>query len=245
VKPFLLVLSAPSGGGKSSIARNLLQGRNDLGYSVSATTRPMRDGERNGVDYYFIDRKEFVRRLEAGAVPLFAFERGDIGVPGRTAPHLREREVRRRPLEFLDRIIAELEQRFDVLALVALVEARQSLRQFRIGAFDVALGPRQRLQGVAARVFGRQKLPHRLLDGFRAGAPFPGAGIERLAGGRQDRAKRHGLGRLVVFRVFQDMLKIGAADETLDFFRPVGRRSLRFFRRVGVCIGLWVHHYSP
>jgi len=66
VKPFLLVLSAPSGGGKSSIARNLLQGRNDLGYSVSATTRPMRDGERNGVDYYFIDRKEFVRRLEAG-----------------------------------------------------------------------------------------------------------------------------------------------------------------------------------
>ena len=66
MKPFLLVLSAPSGGGKSSIARNLLQGRNDLGYSVSATTRPMRDGERNGVDYYFIDRKEFVRRLEAG-----------------------------------------------------------------------------------------------------------------------------------------------------------------------------------
>ena len=37
MKPFLLVLSAPSGGGKSSIARNLLQGRDDLGYSVSAT----------------------------------------------------------------------------------------------------------------------------------------------------------------------------------------------------------------
>jgi guanylate kinase len=66
VKPFLLVLSAPSGGGKSSIARNLLQGRDDLGYSVSATTRPMREGERDGVDYHFITREEFLRRREAG-----------------------------------------------------------------------------------------------------------------------------------------------------------------------------------
>ena len=66
MKPFLLVLSAPSGGGKSSIARNLLQGRDDLGYSVSATTRPMREGERDGADYYFLDRAEFVRRQKAG-----------------------------------------------------------------------------------------------------------------------------------------------------------------------------------
>jgi guanylate kinase len=66
VKPFLLVLSAPSGGGKSSIARNLLQGRDDLGYSVSATTRPMREREREGQDYYFISREEFLRRREAG-----------------------------------------------------------------------------------------------------------------------------------------------------------------------------------
>jgi guanylate kinase len=66
VKPFLLVLSAPSGGGKSSIARNLLQGRDDLGYSVSATTRPIREGEREGVDYYFLTRDEFLRRREAG-----------------------------------------------------------------------------------------------------------------------------------------------------------------------------------
>jgi guanylate kinase len=65
VKPFLLVLSAPSGGGKSSIARNLLQARDDLGYSVSATTRPMREGERDGVDYYFLTREEFLRRREA------------------------------------------------------------------------------------------------------------------------------------------------------------------------------------
>jgi guanylate kinase len=66
VKPFLLVLSAPSGGGKSSIARTLLQGRDDLGYSVSATTRPIREGEREGVDYYFLTGDEFLRRRESG-----------------------------------------------------------------------------------------------------------------------------------------------------------------------------------
>jgi guanylate kinase len=65
VKPFLLVLSSPSGGGKTSIAKNLLQARDDLGYSVSATTRPRREGERDGVDYHFISRDEFIRRREA------------------------------------------------------------------------------------------------------------------------------------------------------------------------------------
>jgi guanylate kinase len=66
VKPFLLVLSSPSGGGKTSIAKNLLQARDDLGYSVSATTRPMREGEREGMDYHFLSRDEFLRRREAG-----------------------------------------------------------------------------------------------------------------------------------------------------------------------------------
>ena len=66
MKPFLLVLSSPSGGGKTTIARRLLQGREDLGYSVSATTRPMRPGERDGVDYHFLTRDEFRRRVEAG-----------------------------------------------------------------------------------------------------------------------------------------------------------------------------------
>jgi guanylate kinase len=66
VKPFLLVLSSPSGGGKTSIARRLLEDRQDLGYSVSATTRPMRERERNGIDYHFLTREDFVRRREAG-----------------------------------------------------------------------------------------------------------------------------------------------------------------------------------
>jgi guanylate kinase len=66
VKPFLLVLSSPSGGGKTSIARSLLQARDDLAYSVSATTRPCREGERDGVDYHFLSRDEFLRKVDAG-----------------------------------------------------------------------------------------------------------------------------------------------------------------------------------
>ncbi len=63
--PFLLVLSAPSGGGKTTIAKALLAAREDVGYSVSATTRAPRAGERDGVDYHFIRFEEFVRRVKA------------------------------------------------------------------------------------------------------------------------------------------------------------------------------------
>jgi guanylate kinase len=66
VRPFLLVLSSPSGGGKTTIAKSLLQARDDLGYSVSATTRSRREDERDGVDYHFLTRDEFLRRVEAG-----------------------------------------------------------------------------------------------------------------------------------------------------------------------------------
>jgi guanylate kinase len=66
VKPFLLVLSAPSGGGKTTVTKALLKARKDLGYSISATTRAPRAGERDGQDYYFVTREEFLRRREAG-----------------------------------------------------------------------------------------------------------------------------------------------------------------------------------
>ena len=64
--PFLLVLSSPSGAGKTTIARRLLETRADLAYSVSATTRPMRPGETDGNDYHFLTAEEFERRVSTG-----------------------------------------------------------------------------------------------------------------------------------------------------------------------------------
>lgn len=63
--PFLLVLSAPSGAGKTTIAQALLAARDDLGFSVSATTRTPRPGERDGVEYHFLSTGEFQRRVDA------------------------------------------------------------------------------------------------------------------------------------------------------------------------------------
>lgn len=78
MKPFLLVLSSPSGGGKTSIAKNLLEARDDLAYSVSATTRARREGERDGVDYHFLTREEFLRRVEAGEFLEWATYAGNL-----------------------------------------------------------------------------------------------------------------------------------------------------------------------
>ncbi len=64
--PRIVVLSAPSGGGKTTIAKQLLARRPDVGYSVSATTRRPRSDEQDGVAYHFLTRDEFARRRAAG-----------------------------------------------------------------------------------------------------------------------------------------------------------------------------------
>jgi guanylate kinase len=66
VNPFPIILSAPSGGGKTTIARELLRRRSDVGYSISCTTRAPRPNETTGADYHFLSREEFLRRRAAG-----------------------------------------------------------------------------------------------------------------------------------------------------------------------------------
>ncbi len=62
----LIVLSSPSGAGKSTISRMLLAADSEVTMSVSATTRPKRPAETNGLDYHFVDDSEFDRMIEAG-----------------------------------------------------------------------------------------------------------------------------------------------------------------------------------
>jgi len=63
----LFVLSSPSGAGKSTIAQKLLAADPDISLSVSATTRPMRPGESDGVDYHFVDVERFKAMVADGA----------------------------------------------------------------------------------------------------------------------------------------------------------------------------------
>ncbi|PYP80208.1 MAG: guanylate kinase [Gemmatimonadetes bacterium] len=78
MSPFPVILSAPSGGGKTTIARMLLARRPDLGYSVSCTTRAPRPGEVAGRDYYFISRAEFIAKREQGAFAESAEVHGNL-----------------------------------------------------------------------------------------------------------------------------------------------------------------------
>jgi guanylate kinase len=74
----VVVLSGPSGVGKSSFVKELLGAGLNLEYSVSATTRPRRPHETEGRDYFFLGREEFLRRIEAGEFVEWAEVHGEL-----------------------------------------------------------------------------------------------------------------------------------------------------------------------
>lgn len=64
--PLLVVISAPSGGGKTTLCQQLLAARPDMTRAVTCTTREPRKGEKDGTDYYFLDAGSFLKRVQAG-----------------------------------------------------------------------------------------------------------------------------------------------------------------------------------
>jgi guanylate kinase len=81
----MLVLSSPSGTGKSTIARNLLAGDNNLEMSVSVTTRQRRGSEINGTHYHFISERDFDRLRESDALLEWAEVHGNFYATPRDA----------------------------------------------------------------------------------------------------------------------------------------------------------------
>jgi guanylate kinase len=66
LSPLLVLISAPSGGGKTTLCHQLLTTRPQMTRAVTCTTRPPREGERDGLDYYFLDAGSFLKRVQAG-----------------------------------------------------------------------------------------------------------------------------------------------------------------------------------
>ena len=85
----LIVLSSPSGAGKSTISRLLLDADREITMSISATTRPIRPGERDDVDYHFVSDPEFDALIAAGEfvewAPVFGYRYGTPKVPVKAA----------------------------------------------------------------------------------------------------------------------------------------------------------------
>ena len=119
---FLLVLSGPSGAGKGTLVERLVRSRPECVFSISATTRPRRAGEVDGVQYEFVAREEFERRRSAGWFLEWAEVHGHLYAT---------------PTKFVD----EGARRGQVVVLDVDVQGGASVRRARVDAVSVFIYP--------------------------------------------------------------------------------------------------------
>ena len=82
-QPFVFILSSPSGTGKTTLARAMVSADSDIRLSVSLTTRPKREGEREANDYFFVEKSCFLKEITRGALLEYAHVFGHwYGTPG-------------------------------------------------------------------------------------------------------------------------------------------------------------------
>jgi guanylate kinase len=92
IRTFPVIFAAPSGAGKTTIARELAARRSDVEFSVSATTRPPRAKEREAIDYFFRSEEEFRQMIDDGELLEWAEVHGHLyGTPRRNLVQARDR----------------------------------------------------------------------------------------------------------------------------------------------------------
>jgi guanylate kinase len=132
----LLVVSGPSGTGKSTVVKLLVEKLDRLCLSVSATTRPPRESEREGREYYFVDHTEFERRIACGEMLEYASYNGNYyGTPR-------------------DKVEEWLGQGFDVLLEIE-VQGAKKIKDQRANAVLIFLIPPS-MEEAEARLRGRR-----------------------------------------------------------------------------------------
>ncbi len=142
----LFVLSAPSGTGKTTVADRLLKSCPKVKRIITATTRPRREGEVHGVDYIFIDREEFERKIEEGYFLEYANVYGNYyGTPK-------------------DQVLKNEEEGIDSLLVIDVQGARKIKEVYPESVLIFLMPPsieelRRRLLG---RGYGRENLEQRL-----------------------------------------------------------------------------------
>jgi guanylate kinase len=81
-RPLLVVISGPSGVGKDTVLQRMKERGLQMHFVVTATTRPQRDGEQDGVDYFFVSREQFAEMIEQGDLLEYAIVYQDYkGIP--------------------------------------------------------------------------------------------------------------------------------------------------------------------
>ena len=78
MKGNLIIISSPSGGGKGTLIKEVLKTTQNIGYSISYTTRSMREGEENERDYFFVSRAEFEKLIEQNEFLEYATVHGNF-----------------------------------------------------------------------------------------------------------------------------------------------------------------------
>lgn len=165
----LIVVSGPSGAGKSTLIRASLEAVPELAYSVSATTRDPRPGEKDGIDYVFLSREEFERWIEEGRFLEWAEYSGNLyGTP--------EHKVE----EFLEAgksVILELElqgarqirmKRPDaVMVFVRAPSLEETRRRLAGRATETEQALKSRLETAVGEVAARNEFDHEVVNEHR------------------------------------------------------------------------------